>query len=396
VSADHKRLERALRSLDLVDSRLDLMAWMDGVAAYLGEDEVELWGSRETSSVDEAYDFTYTSFQRAMHFSVGWRSWPLRIECEWMLPRLRAAINRSSGDQPPFLVEIGSGPGAAAAILSAALKVPVVAIDAHPLSAGLARQFAQRTGGRVEAQVSDGLSLSDVLGERAPAAVFGMSTWRYLMPHHHSGSHFSTWQGMRKTLREFQPPSAVVEMIKAMKGADVLLAEITCSDYVAEVAAAFGAHGYGVSTGGMKRIEALLPNGPSSTVLMHFTTTARKTPNLLTEMYHPLPEPRAGLEIEEDEVAEAVRWSVEPTELITSSEVTYADEAPSRRVELFRCGSLLGYYVAERGSLRRLAFHPANAHADIAAAMAHEEYELMAGALGTIRELGIPATDWVD
>lgn len=398
VNADYKRLERALRSLDLVDSRLDLMAWMDGVATYLGEDEVEAWGSRGTSSVDEEYDFTYTSFERAMHFSVGWRSWPLRIECEWMLPRLRAAITRSSGEQPPFLVEIGSGPGATAAILSAALRVPIVAIDAHPLTSGLAQHFAQRTGGNVETHVGDALNLADILEGRTPAAVFGMSTWRYLMPHHHSGSYFSTWQGMRKTLRDFEAPSPVVQMIKAMKGADILLAEITCSDYVAEVAAAVGAHGYGVPTGGLKRIEAALPNGVSSTVLMHFTTSTPvpDTPNLLVEMYRPLMEPRPALEIEDDEVAEALRWNLEPTEFISSSEVTYTNGSPSRRVELFRYGSLLGYYVAECGPLRRLTFYPTEAHADLVAAMKHEEYELMTGGLGSVRELGIPAEDWID
>lgn len=66
-----------------------------------------------------------------------------------MMPRLRDAIERCGHDEP-FLLEIGAGPGAAAAILSAALDVRVVTVDAHPKSLGLPEQFAELTGGRVE------------------------------------------------------------------------------------------------------------------------------------------------------------------------------------------------------------------------------------------------------
>jgi hypothetical protein len=98
-----------------VDSRLDDFAWADQVRKYLGDETVDEYLDLESTTHDDVYDFTYSSFERAMHFSVGWRSWPLTAECERMLPRLREAVVRS-GHSEPFLVEIGAGAGAAAAI----------------------------------------------------------------------------------------------------------------------------------------------------------------------------------------------------------------------------------------------------------------------------------------
>lgn len=203
LNADRKRLHRALRTLDLVDSRLDDFAWADQVRKYLGDETVDEYLDLESTTHDDVYDFTYSSFERAMHFSVGWRSWPLTAECERMLPRLREAVVRS-GHSEPFLVEIGAGAGAAAAILSAALKVPVIAVDSHPKTLGLPEQFASRTGGTVESRVADIADLASVLDGAVPAAVSGMGVYRHLQPHDDAGESFSDWADMQQILSTLQ------------------------------------------------------------------------------------------------------------------------------------------------------------------------------------------------
>lgn len=396
-TADSRRLERALRSLDLVDSRLDLDAWADQVSTHLDRDVVDAYLNRSNEGIEAAYDFTYSSFERAMHFSVGWRSWPLRTELEWMLPRLRQAIdNHTAAGEQPFLVELGSGPGAAAAILSAALKVPVVAVDARPETADLARQFAQRTGGSVEPHVATAAALPEVLGGRKPAAVVAMSTFRYLMPHKHRGGYFSDWAHMKEILAKAMVPADIGRILDAVDGADVLLSEVGCSDFAAEVAAVMLAHGYEIPAGGITRIPTSLPNETTSTVLMAFSgsDTQAAESNLLVAMYSPLPVARVGLSIEDDEAAEAMRWSLEPTELIGASEIAYSDGSGRLRTELFMQDDLLGHYVAATTGFRRLKLYPVSALKDLIDAVIADEKTLVDAGQATCIVIDEPATRW--
>lgn len=76
-------------------------------------------------------------------------------------------------------MEVGAGPGAAAAVLSAALQVPVIAVDAHPLTSGLLEQFARCTGGNVTSRVADIADPRTLRRGRSPAAVFGMGIYHF-------------------------------------------------------------------------------------------------------------------------------------------------------------------------------------------------------------------------
>lgn len=195
---DKARLKKALDSIGLVDSGLDEDDWVKQVRQQVGDDTVDEWLEHNTNGhLDAAYDFTYSSFEKAKHFSAGWRSGPLADECEWMLPRLRDAITRS-GHAEPFLVEIGSGAGVAAAIMSAALEVPVIAVDSHPKTLGLPEQFAQCTGGQVTSRVADIAHLADVLDGATPAAVFGLTVFRHFQTHQHRAESFSDWWTMQQ------------------------------------------------------------------------------------------------------------------------------------------------------------------------------------------------------
>lgn len=354
--SDLKRCRRALRSLDLVDSRLDVEAWGQQVSRYVGEDTVNEW-FEVSPGLDEAYDFSYSSFVRAMHFSVGWRSSPLIAECEWMLPRLRDAITRATHDEP-FLVEIGAGAGAAAAVISAALKIPVIAVDSHPKTLGLAEQFAGRTGGTVESRVADISDLADVLDGAAPAAVFGMTIYRHVQPHYHGKSAFSDWSYMQKIMSSHSVDPEVERFIKALAGADLLLSERTCPDYLAEVAAGLIPFGYDIPQSGITRIDGSTPGNPTIAFGIHFSTAElpKRNPNLLIEMFTPLPRPHANFETD-GVAAEALRLSLEPTELVEAAEIDYADGSGRMRREVFRWGDrMVGQYFSATWGFRRVRF----------------------------------------
>ncbi|MEU2004533.1 hypothetical protein ACH47B_26380 [Rhodococcus sp. NPDC019627] len=343
--------------MDLVDSRLDLEAWSQQVGRYVGEDDMNEWLDK-SAGLDAAYDFSYSSFERAMHFSVGWRSSPLIAECEWMLPRLRDAITRSGHDEP-FLVEIGAGAGAAAAIISAALKVPVIAIDSHPMTLGLAEQFASRTGGSVESRVADIADLADVLNGAVPAAVFGMTIYRHIQPHSHGKSSFSDWSYMQQLLLTHRVDPQVERFIKALAGADLLLSERTCNDYLAEIAAGLFPFGYDIPKDGIARIDGSTPGDPTIAFGLHFTTAdlPKRNPNLLIEMFSPLPRPHGYFETEpgNNAAAEALRLSLEPTELVEATEINYSNGKGRLRREVFEWGDgMVGQYFAATSGARSL------------------------------------------
>jgi hypothetical protein len=357
LHSDLKRCRRALRFLNLVDSRLDEVGWGQQVSGYVGEDDVDAW-FEGMSSFDEAYDFSYSSFERALHFSVGWRSWPFTAECEWMLPRLRDAITRA-GHEEPFLVEIGAGAGAAAAVISAALKVPVIAIDSHPKTLGLAEQFASRTGGTVESRVADTADLADVLDGAAPAAVFGMTIYKHMLPPQHSQDSFSHWAQMQQILATNRVEPQVERFIKTLGGADLVLTEMTYPEYLAEIAAGLFSFGYDIPQGGITRIDGETPAETTTAFGIHFTTAdlPKRNPNLLIEMFSPLPRPYADFETDpdNDSAAEALRLSLEPTELLEAVEIDYTDGSGRMRREVFGFGDrLIGRYFSTTRGYRNL------------------------------------------
>jgi hypothetical protein len=398
-NADLKRCRRALRSLDLVDSRLDVEDWGAQVSEHVGDEVVSQWFELDNSDYGSVYDFTYDSFERALHFSVGWRSWPLAAECEWMLPRLRDAVARSEHSNP-FLVEIGAGAGAAAAVLSAALRVPVIAVDCHPKTLGLAEQFASRTRGTVESRVAKIEDLGEVLDGRVPAAVFGMGIYRHLQPHQHGEESFSDWANMQHILATHQVEPHVAAFIKVLVGADVLLAEMMCTDYLAEMALGLFHHGYEIPKGGMRRIDGATPEGPTEVFGIHFTAADLPTrdPNLLIEMFSPLPRPHSRFQSDPDDddaASEALRLSLEPTDFIEAAELDYTNGSGRLRHEVFAWGDhLVGRYTSTSRGFRNLKFFPRN-HLEIVLQDLHSEaakHEELGKA--TVHPCSMPAPLW--
>ena len=400
VNADSTRLARALDSLGLVDSELDEIEWMRRVTERVGDDVGDEWYGLAigASDFEREYEFTYSSFEKAQHFAVGFRSGPLAAECAWMLPRLRDAIARS-GHPEPFLVEIGAGPGAAAAVLSAALQVPVVAVDAHPLTSGLPEQFAQRTGGNVTSRVADIADLAEVMDGRSPAAVFGMGIYRHLQSHQHRTDSFSYRFDIERILATHEVGPRVESFIAALGEADLVLSEVMCPDYLAEMASGLSKFGFQIPEGGIKRITGATPIGPTVVFGIHFSKAdlPKGNQNLLREMCSPLPRPFADFisDPDNDAAAEALRLSLEPTEFIEAAEMDYTDGSGRHRFEVFGWGKhLIGQYEATTTGYRRLRFLPRNDLELALQALHDDQVQLEQAGMATIYECNLPAPRW--
>ena len=197
----------------------------------------------------------------------------------------------------------------------------------------------------MESRVSEIADLADVLDGIIPAAVFGMGVYRHLQPHQHGSGSFSDWANMQQILATHQVEPHVTSFIKALDGADLLLAEMMCTDYLAEMASGLFQHGYDVPSGGMRRIDGATPEGPTTAFGIHFTTAdlPSRDPNLLIEMFSPLPRPHGRLQSDPDNepAAEALRLSLEPTEFIEGAELDYTDGSGRLRYEVFGWGEHL-------------------------------------------------------
>jgi hypothetical protein len=297
------------------------------------------------------------------------------------------------------LVEIGAGPGAAAAVLSAALQVPVIAIDAHPLTSGLPEQFAQCTGGNVTSHVADIADLAEVLAGRSPAAVFGMGIYRYLQTHQHRGDSFSDWLLMERILATHEVDPPVGSFIAALGGADLLLSEQMCPDYLAEVVSGLFKFGYEIPEGGIQRITGEMPTGSETVLEVHFSTAdlPKRNPNLLMEMCSPLPRPHADFasDPDNDPAAEALRLSLEPTEFVEAAEINYTDGSGRMRHEVFGWGKyLIGQYVATNQGYRSLKFFPRNDLEAVLQALHEDEAQLEQAGMATVYECNLPAPQW--
>lgn len=398
--SDRKRLERAFRALGLVDSRQKEDHWYTAVAASARDSDVDEWTWQSFADIEDAYDYNYATFERARYLALSWRSYPLKVECDWMLPRLRSAIGRqrAAGVDEPFLLELGAGPGGAAALLSAALQVPVIAVDSHPSTLGLPEQFSALTGGQVRSVVADAADLADVLEGRIPAAVYAMGTFRYVLGHNHVEGHYSDSAHMRRLIDSYHVSDGIGRMIDAFQGADVLSSEVGCPDFTAELAAALASRGYWIAQDGIARaLDMHTPNMVQETTLTHFTTNPdNKSPkqDLLLAMSEPLPQPKAGLSIKDSEVAEALRLTLQPSELVLATEIVFADGSGTMRWELFLHQDMVGTYKSTTGGYREINLYQLAALEKVTRELAEQVNTWIEAGQATATELNLPATLW--
>lgn len=135
--------------------------------------------------------------------------------------------------------------GTIAAVLGAALRVPVLAVDPLAGSAECARRFAELTSAEVEAHEASVSDLPDLLAGRIPTAIYGIGVLRYLQKHSHQDrATFSLVTALDAARRSASPTPPLQAVLEAARGADILALEVTCPDWLTELDAAARPMGY--------------------------------------------------------------------------------------------------------------------------------------------------------
>lgn len=391
---DNNSISRIVGRLGVPDSRLSYADFCKRAAAILGRDDVEKWMALERVLDERWQNFEYSTFERAIVYRVGWRSWGLEVECAWMLPRLREALERHSSESQ-FLVEIGAGAGAGAAVLSAALGVPVIAVDPDPRTAGMPERAAELTGGEVTSHVAGADDLAAVLTGRRPAAVFGMGVFRHIQPHHHRDGIFSFSNSIARYIEQETAARQTVKFFQTIAPSDLLLSEQACPDYVGEISAAAYPTGYEIVAGGLTQLEVAVPGEKATVTAMHFAEGHPRPAkhSLLVENYSPLPALSPGLVVE-DVSAEAIRLSVKDAQSLFMTETTWLDGSGTMRREGFRAGHVYGLYEAtDRGFRRIKCVAERDWGTLISMARDNEKFMVDTGTV-EVHKLAIPVSDW--
>lgn len=276
-----------------------------------------------------------------------------------MLPRLRIALERVEPERR-FLVELGAGHGAAAAIISKILKVPVIAVDPEPMALGLPEQFASRTGGEVASVTASAANLAEVLNGRYPAAIYGMGVFRYFQKHVHDKDSFSYMNSMNQMLASRKADEASLKFFESSWPTDLMFSESGCPDYLAEVLLGAHAAGYGLARDGASmKMGAVAGAQMQEVMLFHLVISedliTSKHPFI--EMYGPLPELSVGLRVE-GVSAEAIRVANNSTiETVEKVDIEYVDGRLRR--ELFTEGDqFAGVYETSSLGYRSIRLYP--------------------------------------
>lgn len=349
-----KRISRVIRRLGLIDSRCTEDDFLRNTALHMDADSFAEWlDILPSASLQDHYNFQYSTVERAIATSVSWRSWPLEVEMRWLLPRLQAALERAPENRR-YLVEIGAGPGAASAVASAVLRVPVIATDAHPATLGLAEELARMTQGDVKSMVLDVANVNQAFIEEPPTAIFGLGIFRYVVEHNHRPNVFSFVNSTTGFMKQ-DASSKAMEFFESISPAELLLSEQMCEDYLGEIGSAGSSAGYFFAKDGVELLQHHLPDGPSSSVCVHLTTDSEmemgKHP--IEQLAGDLPPLHAGIAIKGVQ-AEVLRAQLSPVEQLEIEEFTWRNGSGTLRREFFRYGEWFGSYRATNVGLREL------------------------------------------
>jgi hypothetical protein len=353
---DARDVQRVIRRLGLIESNQSLEAWYGQARTQLPETSVQRFYDYKTGKQDsEIYPFTYQDYDHARIFHTSWTSHALETQLVWMIPRLRAALSRAEPERR-FLIELGAGPGAAAAIVSAVLKVPVITIDPEPNALGLPEQFAARTGGDVTSITASAVDLPKVVDGRIPAAIFGIGVFRYFQTHDHGNDSFSFMREMDLMFIDRDPDPQSLAFFQSNIPAEMIFAESGCPDYLAEVLLGARASGYDLATDGAMLTHGVIAGGEIRDLLLfHLTPTESltSTKHPFIEMFEPLPDLQAGLRVEGAK-AEAVRTlNDSDAETVEASQIEFHNGTMRR--EIFTLNShLAGVYKATNLGFRSI------------------------------------------
>ena len=339
-------VNRVFSQLRIPTSR-DLARWNLRVKTELPADLVEQWNTERNAGQGPAfYDQSHRDIPTSMLLSAGLRSDVTRQELLWLLPRLRRDL---AGRDAPLVVEVGCGSGVAAAIVSLALGVRVVAVDMSARAVEVAAQVGARTGADIDARVGSASSLADVLGGARADAVFLFSTMRYVQRHaHESGPPvFSFVCQFEHQIASAEPSDDLGALVAALAPEGTLYYSdpSICPDRLPEVEGCLAALGRHLTLSDRRLVTGVV-TGTSET---HEVVTSRPgTPapapadflTLLAGQPQPL---RPGLHLEGAEAEQARRHA--DLAVVRSCEMTLPD-GRVRRAEMSESARFVVAYHA--------------------------------------------------
>ena len=322
----------------------------------------------------------------------GWYARAIAAQCAWLGEYLGPIV---ASAEDPVLVEVGSGLGFNSAVLSAALGVPIVAVDPTPGSAASAARLAERTQGDVHPHELDVSSLPELLGDMRPTVAFCAGVLRHIQPHEHNSngaySYVSQTAAAEATTR---PTRAMEQLLTGLQGADVIgLEKVTCLDWLGELGGAARSAGY--------RLQ--LPHrGPLSTPVL--ADPEEMVPVRLSQDLEPSdafewlasaadvsPRPIEGGHSTFSGIeAELLRLSASSLETVKVRQFELGDVA--LRIELARDDRSAVVYEASTQGYRALEVWPVSEFS-----AAHQIWEDKPEYLGVDvpgRDMAIPAADW--
>jgi len=335
--------------MGLLDSRQSRDIWFEQAVNQLGESEVDAvqsWWANGHLNIQESYDFTYQSAIHARTLGAGSRSHLYEIECQWLAQVIRSRLSEKCDGG--VIVEVGSGVGAAAAAMSRVLKLPVVAVDSHPMAEHRAREMADACGAMVEAYTGQVEDIPSMLGGRVPLAVYMTSTMRHLQPHQHEELFTFRWAQQMKASRErTQPTSTMIALLDLARGAPILCSENACADYVAEVDAAGTKLGYGIANSDLTILRGMVLG--EETRYTGMVLERQEQPQPVETLADAFAVPRSslytGLHLQNVE-AEATRMSLHDAVPVEGHEVVYADGSGVARREVSTTHEFVLSYIS--------------------------------------------------
>lgn len=387
-----KAVERAFRRLGLPDGRTYL-GWRTAAAQKVGEAAVDQFdelfdsGSTTPEGTSAVAEWCASDFERARHLYSGWYSDAFLAQARWLASQLGP---RLSGHADPLIVEVGSGMGTVAAVLGAALRVQVLAVDPMPGTSECARRFAELTGAQVEAHEATASDLLGLLDGRSPSAIYGIGVLRYLQKHtHQERDTYSFITALDAARREVTPTPQLSALLQGAGGADVFALEVTCPDWLTELDAAAKPMGYHLEMPKPGRLPVVVTGDPKVMATIALTSGHGAVPaaDLLDGYsgYEALTEVRRL----EGPAAEAARIRRGHVGLLEAAEVSFPDG--TLRLEAAGTGTDWWVYQSSTNGYRDLtaAGSPEEATTRLKGLLARHE-----GSGAQARPLETPASMW--
>jgi hypothetical protein len=300
----------------------------------------------------EFFDLIYRDMQTAMILSAGARSDLLRQELAWALPLLHRDLK---GVDAPLIVEVGSGHGVPAAVISRALGCTVIAIDRTPSAQPIATDVAARLGASVEAHVGGPEDLAKILAGRTPSAVVLFGTMPDVQPHDHVSPGFSWLARMRAAMAGAVPTLEFRELAEACRGAGMYFSEPPCPDRTAEIAGCGAVVGLSFATDRFELLDGryLGVEEPTGVFSLMPDREAPSAEQVFDSVMGRPVEVRPGTQLDGIE-AELSRRSMKVERVLLLRRFTTADGSVETRTEVSATQSAIVEYVATSEGAWRL------------------------------------------